>query len=377
MRIFNASTYTAALSLIILSVVVEFPSLHAQDYYVPRDLKFTTRNGNLRNYEMVRIKDLSGEWKFEIGDDSTWAQVDFDDRTWDRIKVPSAWEDEGFPGYDGYAWYRTRFTIDSKHADDRIYLYLGYIDDVDEVYLNGHFVGFNGHFPPDVFLTDFFLRRYLLPVEYLNFRGENVLAVRVYDHRLLGGITSGKIGLYRIRDEFKVDFDLSGYWRFKAGDEMDWQDPAYDDSDWERLLVPLNWEMQGHRDLDGFAWYRKGFRLPSNFPKDKMILMLGLIDDLDATYLNGRRIGRHGLYGRNEIRLGNQWVDIRAYYIPENYLNRDGENILAVRVYDSKVKGGIYDGPIGIVRKERYMEWKAEKEDFSFGKFFRFIFGTE
>ena len=83
------------------------------------------------------VLDLSGNWKFSIGDKPGWANPDFDDRNWESIRVPAPWESRGFHGYDGYAWYRTSFTLPASTGGDNLYLSLGYIDDVDEVYLNG------------------------------------------------------------------------------------------------------------------------------------------------------------------------------------------------------------------------------------------------
>ena len=55
------------------------------------------------------VLDLRGKWKFELGDDANRASVAFDDSKWAEIFVPSPWEDEGYPGYDGYAWYPQTF----------------------------------------------------------------------------------------------------------------------------------------------------------------------------------------------------------------------------------------------------------------------------
>ncbi|MBK6679705.1 MAG: hypothetical protein IPG53_06595 [Ignavibacteriales bacterium] len=43
-----------------------------------------------------KLVDLSINWKFQIGDDSAWSQIDFDDSKWDKITVPSSWENQGF-----------------------------------------------------------------------------------------------------------------------------------------------------------------------------------------------------------------------------------------------------------------------------------------
>ena len=63
------------------------------------------------------VLDLRGKWKFDLGDDEKRAIVAFDDSKWDEIFVPSAWEDEGYPGYDGYAWYRKHFRLPGNRKE--------------------------------------------------------------------------------------------------------------------------------------------------------------------------------------------------------------------------------------------------------------------
>src|SRR5690606_33114607 len=58
-----------------------------------------------------KVINFDGTWKFSIGDDKTWASENYNDENWETIKVPSSWENEGFHGYDGYAWYRKHFSL--------------------------------------------------------------------------------------------------------------------------------------------------------------------------------------------------------------------------------------------------------------------------
>jgi sialate O-acetylesterase len=103
-------------------------------------------NSNAQEYE--KVKDLKGFWKFSIGDNADWALPDYDDSDWERIYVPGTWEEQGFHGFDGYAWYRTTFYLNDFDHRSNYYLDLGFIDDVDEVYINGKRVGRTGSFPP-------------------------------------------------------------------------------------------------------------------------------------------------------------------------------------------------------------------------------------
>ena len=81
-----------------------------------------------------QVIDLSGYWKFNIGDDNKWADYNFNDKNWEEVRVPSSWEDEGYHGYNGYAWYRKTFSLPKNLENNSLYVTLGYIDDVDEVY---------------------------------------------------------------------------------------------------------------------------------------------------------------------------------------------------------------------------------------------------
>jgi sialate O-acetylesterase len=311
------------------------------------------------HYDLRLAVDLSGLWKFEIGDNFGWIYPEFEDQSWELIYVPSTWEDEGFPGYDGFAWYRKTFTISSIFKDKQLYLFLGFIDDVDEVYLNGKLVNFEGGMPPEVYTAYHIERNYPIPHGYINFDGENVIAVRVYDNYQVGGIVRGDVGIYSNESDIDLELNLAGKWKFRTGDFYDWKERDYADSKWDSVYVPALWETQGYRDFDGIAWYRKHFFLPEEFRNERLILLLGKIDDYDETYLNGTRIGRKGRIrdSRGRTNLGDTYQEIRAYYIPENVLLYGDMNLIAVRVYDGFIKGGIFEGPIGIVTRERYLAW--------------------
>ncbi|MFH1853297.1 MAG: sugar-binding domain-containing protein [Candidatus Neomarinimicrobiota bacterium] len=321
-----------------------------------KDLIFFQGNGGLRNYELKRVVDLRGTWKFETGDNRSRSQPQYDDSNWSEVFVPGAWEDEGFPGYDGYGWYRRKFEINSDLGGKQVYLYLGYIDDMDDVYINGHFIGRTGSFPPFEEGREYFLRRYLIPRRYLNFSGENTIAVRVYDLRLSGGIVRGKQGLYVNTNEIIPEQDLSGDWKFRIGDRMKYAEPDYDDANWNEIYAPSPWEFQGYPDYDGYAWYRKHVTIDAVLQDKKLVVMLGMIDDYAVVYFNGHLIGDSDFIEEAEFRpLSNmEWQIFRVHYLPPEFINPTGDNVIAVRVYDGFIHGGIYDGPIGLLSQEGY-----------------------
>lgn len=326
------------------------------------------------------LLDLRGKWKFEVGDDLRRAEPGFDDSRWEEIFVPAPWEDEGFPGYDGYAWYRKRITVPKSWSDRPLLLNLGNIDDVDEVYLNGIFIGFSGQFPPK-YLTAYSVdREYPIPTGVLKFGQENVIAVRVYDEELSGGIIRGKPGIYERTDWLTPDVAITAGWKIRKGDDPSWRESNLDETGWQSVNVPAPWETQGLKGYDGFAWYRVHLRVPSQLMQQKLILLMGRIDDLDETYVNGERIGRTGSFPSFKSTLpslqGDEYLQFRAYTVPQGLLKGDADNVIAVRVYDSIVHGGICDGPLGFVTRDRFLRWKphANEEKKGFWRVLEYLF---
>ncbi|HTR82668.1 MAG TPA: beta galactosidase jelly roll domain-containing protein [Bacteroidota bacterium] len=322
--------------------------------------------------EWKMLVDFRGQWKFKLGDKPAWADPKLDDSKWDQIFVPANWEDEGYPGYDGYAWYRKHFRISSDLKDKPLYIHIGDVDDVSEVYLNGHFVSFTGAFPPH-FVTAYNIdQKFEALKEYLTFNGDNVIAVRVYDDQLVGGMVSGKPGVFEMEDYFYPDVAIAGDWRLKTGDDDDWAKPSFDDSEWKHVLVPAYWETQGFKDYDGVGWYRIHFTVPDKFSGQDLVLLLGKIDDVDKAYLNGEYIGRTG----GSHVHGDEYRKFRAYTVSSDIIKFGGTNVLAVRVYDNFLGGGIYDGPIGFVTGDHYRRWERahtvkEKDRWKFFDIFK------
>jgi len=314
--------------------------------------------------EWEKVVNLRGSWKFTIGDDMKWAEPNYSDNNWEEIKVPASWESQGFHGYNGYAWYRTDFDLPVYAIGYSLRLQLGYIDDVDEVYLNGHLIGRSGSFPPNYSTAYNALRNYPVPEKYLNKNGKNVIAVRVFDSQLDGGITRGDIGVFAYTKGLKLDLNLEGEWKFNIGDNLDWRNENFEDNDWENIFVPGYWEPQGWFEYDGFAWYRLKFVVPENLRGKKLVLVLGKIDDIDEAFINGKKVGFTGTMDENtrNIHFSNEYNEFRGYFLPDNVLKFGEENTIAVRVYDGYKDGGIYEGPIGLITQDKYRSYWKEKK---------------
>jgi alpha-galactosidase len=168
--------------------------------------------------------DLSASWKFKTGDSLSWAAPGFNDSGWGALLPIKPWEDQGFKGYDGFAWYRIRVVIPSiirekAYLKDSLQIVLGKIDDCDQVFLNGVLIGENGKtiLEKRSSENDFIktrgvwnlMRKYILPVgdPRISWDKENVIAVRVFDQGGLGGMFSSPqlISMRDIGDYINID----------------------------------------------------------------------------------------------------------------------------------------------------------------------------
>ncbi|NQT25397.1 beta galactosidase jelly roll domain-containing protein [candidate division KSB1 bacterium] len=325
-------------------------------------------SSTLMGSDRVMKLSLNKKWKFQIGNDPEYALVEYDDSEWTLIRPGRSWERQGYPGYDGYGWYRITFMLPSKLKNLSLGIDLGYIDDVDRVYVNGKHLSGKGIVDP--YSTAFNVRRfYPLPQSLLKFDDENTIAIQVYDEEGDGGLVGGRVGIYAEK-RLRMNQDLSGAWLFTLGDDMNWKESNADDSNWDEVMVPATWADYGYPDYDGYGWYRKTFVPDPSLKDEKVLLVLGKIDDIDEVYINGERIGRTGRFpGELYIDKNSSYFNQdRFYYITPNALKWDRPNTIAIRVYDVWQIGGIYEGPIGFVLREEYLKFKDRGKS-SFGDF--------
>jgi hypothetical protein len=138
--------------------------------------------------------ELSGLWKFHIGDDMAWAAQDFDDSSWGTqdLTPPAGsanpelgssgyipgWTANGYPKHAGFAWYRLRVNVQSSHGRLAIKM-PNEVDDAYQLYVNGQLIGQLGQFGEHrVTIYSTLPRAFRLPRELRN--GPITIAVRVY-----------------------------------------------------------------------------------------------------------------------------------------------------------------------------------------------------
>jgi hypothetical protein len=139
--------------------------------------------------------------------------------------------------------------------------------------------------------------------------------------------------------------------RFITGDDPAWKDPAFDDSKWKTIHTGEVWQAQGYPEYHGYAWYRMHVVIPSSLRaggkwKDSLRIFLAHVNDVDETFLNGKKIGQIGSFPGDPGGYVSKWPAVREYHvaIADDAIRWDKENIIAVRDYDGGGTGGIFMG---------------------------------
>lgn len=139
--------------------------------------------------------------KFITGDNIAYSYPYYEDTRWVDLNATTTWDSQGYKDYNGYAWYRFHLIIPKSYRTnsywkDSVRIFLSKVDDACEVYLNARLIGKSGSFPDDKagYITTWNKKlEYHISANtsYLNWGGENILSVRVYDGGGAGGIFGG------------------------------------------------------------------------------------------------------------------------------------------------------------------------------------------
>ncbi len=140
------------------------------------------------------------DWKFILSDSEDFKNPQFDDSGWRALNVPHDWSIEGefskenpaspgggaLPG--GIGWYRKTFQVAESDKDKLFFIDFDGVYQKSEVWINGQYLGMR----PNGYSS---FRHELTP--YLNFGGENVLAVKVNNSEQPNSRWYSGSGIYR------------------------------------------------------------------------------------------------------------------------------------------------------------------------------------
>ena len=135
-------------------------------------------------------------------------------------------------------------------------------------------------------------------------------------------------------------------WCFILADDSTATKPGYDDSRWRQLTLPHDWSVESAPSQElasctgylpgGIGWYRKTFRVDDDAAR-YYIYFEGVYNRSDV-YLNGHLLGHRP----------NGYVSFMYDLTP--YLNREGDNVIAVRVDHSRYADSRWYTGSGIYR---------------------------
>lgn len=163
-------------------------------------------------------------------------------------------------------------------------------------------------------------------------------------------IDKAKVGHRKMEEWLK---DIKGV-SFDDGIESEFKDEkndrqyialSFNDESWKKMDLPAYWETRQLKSFDGIVWFRKKFNIPEGTNLKNLKLYLGKIDDMDDTFINGKKVG--GI-----LKTG-FWDKERLYPIDEHVLHY-GKNIISIKVIDNYGGGGIYGNKkIGIINSKK------------------------
>jgi len=140
-------------------------------------------------------------------------------------------------------------------------------------------------------------------------------------------------------------------WKFSQSDTQAAWLASFNDHSWRALDVPHDWSIEGNFSKEhsstfnqgalptGIGWYRKHFYLPAQVsPQQVQINFEGVFQRADV-WINGHLLGRHN----------NGYVSFK--HDITKYLNRSGDNVIALRVDNAAQPNSRWYTGSGIYRK--------------------------
>lgn len=290
---------------------------------------------------------LNTRWNTKNSDSAAFSNPDYNDSHW-RYERQLYLALIKKPG--GYSWFRKSFIVPDHIPGDSLILQLSLWDIHAQVYLNGVKIADscyvrNGNvccnLPRKYLLQN---KNNLLAVRSKSsniFRNENVIS---YDDKVIRSVAS--------------EVNLTKNWKIMKGDNLVWKDPLFNDSSFIPIEVPGFWE-KIYKNYDGIAWYRLHFSY-SGASNKKMLLLLGKIDDYCEVYINGIKVGGSipDTIVKPELTAYNA---LNAFQFNSSILSRN--NVMAVRVLDTQIDGGIYSEPLCLLSMDDFYRFHESNKN--------------
>jgi sialate O-acetylesterase len=166
---------------------------------------------NLKDYEQTAAENKTRTAQYEAalkqdkGITEKWFDPAFHAEGWKAMDLPREWHGTELGSGDGIVWFRKEIELTGNVEIEKALLALGPVDDRDDTYVNGVFIGSSHDYSKS--------RQYQLEAGTLK-KGKNIIVVKVTD-------TGGGGGLYGKNDQLFLDvgpahIPLEGPWQYKS-----------------------------------------------------------------------------------------------------------------------------------------------------------------
>ena len=143
--------------------------------------------------------------EYDTGLKQDWFAPSFDDASWKSVDIMNGWAALGVPDTPSVVWFRKEVTLPDPLPTGRTMLFLGVVDRMDSVWINGKFVGGSAWVENP---RRYFLRGVLKP-------GKNLIAIRIM-RLAAGGGFMGKPADLHLQIGDQTDIPLAGDWKAKV-----------------------------------------------------------------------------------------------------------------------------------------------------------------
>lgn len=281
------------------------------------------------NFELDKeLRSTEGWERIELDRETIGALATLQIAGLEKPKWPAAWV---LQGTHGKALYRTTVDFTPEMIGNKTtMLEFACVDDGGTLYVNGKKVASHDAWDKP-FLAD--LAGYIRP-------GKNEIAILVSNGSGAGGV----LGAVRLSKRLTIDRPL----KWEADTELGGVRagfilPQTNTADWQKVNLQTSGTLprKGGANVcpegthDGLlTWYRVSFRLPPT-KRNVWVPWRAIINASGTGYmwLNGHNIGRYWEQGPQ-----------REYYLPECWLNAEGENVLVLGLRQSEGRGGLLNG---------------------------------
>ncbi|MDP4145225.1 MAG: diguanylate cyclase [Bacillota bacterium] len=133
---------------------------------------------------------------------------------------------------------------------------------------------------------------------------------------------------------------LDGKWRLHFGTDTKFSGNNFDDSSWQNLPFKYTRVNNDVKKQNTVMWARKHFSISSSMKGIWLSIFIGNLQNGHEIYLNGKLIGQTPMAPNQYF---NEWNEKHLYLLPQDYINYDNDNVIAIKTY-STYEYGIADG---------------------------------